>query len=198
MAAELRLDTFGKTIAIELNNLEAVENQLVNPRADIRTRLDLVGLEQSIGQRHMGNLVKPLISSEEPLLFLILDRNGTVLFHETYQSDIAVNASLMGNVLSAIHLFGKEVFGENLVPDIYRFDQITTLVSSDDYLVYAYVFRKGGLERLRRLNYLIRSIQSNLSIYGSLVSSIGKPLEQDELEKIRFFVDSFFRWSIIP
>jgi tetratricopeptide (TPR) repeat protein len=125
--------------------------------------LKLVSLNETI-ERMQGKreLKKKELVKEDPMLLLILNEGGVLLFSYPFNYEWKRDNELLGSFMSAFTSFSDEFFSEEL--DRVKFGQYTVLMKTiPNYSIY-YVFKGQSYLAKHKLTLFTKRIQNNRTI----------------------------------
>ncbi|MHA2088685.1 MAG: tetratricopeptide repeat protein, partial [Promethearchaeota archaeon] len=174
-----------------LEELEAWHN-LKRTNASISERLKLAPVDD-ITDRMLGKraVEPPEIAKEEPILLLIMSRDGvsyfTHSFKENWDSDW-----LFSSFMSAFDTFSSQLFSESI--DRIKIAENTILINPYESFLVCYVIKGQSYPALQNLNRFTDAIKWNAEIKEALNKAIqtGEVLELDKPQSLGTVVNEIF------
>ena len=130
-------------------------------------RLKLAGLDEQIKDLIKKRMIDlPELSSEEPVLLLIVSEGGTPIFSQLFSEDQAFEDHIFGGFFTAINSFINEKFSEGL--DRASFGEYTLFMNSASPFLVCYLFKGQSYSAQHRIGIFINKIQSDTDVWKSL------------------------------
>ncbi len=147
------LEKLERLTANSLNNLSIPE------RLNL-TRVD--GLIKFVSRRQVPKVDDEAFSIE-PIMFLMMGRNGVLLHHESFSDEVKGNPHLVSGFISAIHSFSHELFSSG-VDRLKVGSHGIVIVSHGNAVLLALVFKGNSFEAAKKIRTLKQELQVNQSL----------------------------------
>jgi hypothetical protein len=141
--------------------------QLKGTKAPISERLKLASFDGVLARmkgRHSTE--PPELINEDPVLLLIIEKGGSLVFSKTFSKDLTVESDLISNFLSAFESFGDELFSERL--DRIKYGENTILMKSLENFSICYLFKGQSYLAQKKLTRFSEKIQEEALIWQTL------------------------------
>ena len=174
----------------QMNNWENFTSRLPN----IADRMELTHIEDM-----MNNLMKDKSSyanisteKEDPSIFLIMDKEGHVLFSDNFE-DIPLELDLTQGIISTIHDFLEEETEIDVLHRL-RFEIYNIVLHKRENLILSYVFVGKSYSALQKFNKLIDDYDVFKEIWGNLHKKLSakEELSIDDRAKLSDYLESIF------
>jgi hypothetical protein len=181
-----------------LKEIEIWKN-LKESNASISERWKLAGLSE-----HMENMVKrgissiPELSSEEPILLLIVSEGGIPFFSYSFIEDKMFEDHLFGGFLTAINSFINEMFSEGL--DRASFGNYTLLMNSIAPFLICYVYKGQSYSAQERLKSFINELQNHKEFWGIFERfyKTNRKIQISDFPSLQSLITAIFLNKIVP
>ncbi|MHA2168995.1 MAG: tetratricopeptide repeat protein [Candidatus Kariarchaeaceae archaeon] len=170
----------------ELNKWE----ELMQKQAPLQERLTqakIADLMQSVIQKKV-DLVK--IQEEEPILLLILAKNGTSILSRAF-SQVEENDQLVGGFLSAINTFMGVLFQEKGSLDRIKYKDYTILLKQQEAILFCYAFKGQSYGAMKNLEQFIGMVTGTQTLWNSIRAEIPQISKNDEMVFERYIKQVF-------
>ena len=159
-------------------------NNLEKKKTSISERFDLALLDEIIDR--IQNKSKKIVDGkeleeEEPVLLLILNEGGTLLFSYPFAKEWERDEELFGGFMSAFTSFSEEFFSQEL--DRAKFGEFTVLMKIVFNFTICYLFKGQSYLALKKLAKFARIINEN----DSITETFQKYQNSSQLLEIRDF-----------
>ncbi len=136
-------------------------------QATVSERLKLVSIDEVLERMEGRRAVEPPeFTNEQPVLLLILDEGGILLFSYPFTDKWKQDDDLFGSFLSAFTSFSDEFFSKGL--DRAKFGDDTLLIQSVESYSICYLFKGHTYLAKQKLDEFVVSIQQSSSIWQTL------------------------------
>ncbi|MHA1910488.1 MAG: tetratricopeptide repeat protein [Candidatus Kariarchaeaceae archaeon] len=166
----------------------AMWNEFIDSKTSLNKRIEPVHAEELlIRMIQNGELVIPELENEEPLLLLILSKNGSPIFTKKFFSG-SIDEVMIGGFMAAVNSFLSEVFGLTGFVDRLKFEDNTIIFKMVESIVFCYVVKGPSYKALKKLDNFVARLQKVSDLwkmvesYNSQNKIITLPIE--EMERI--------------
>ncbi|MHA2282546.1 MAG: tetratricopeptide repeat protein [Promethearchaeota archaeon] len=155
--------------------------------------LKLVSLNETM--EHMQGkraLKKKELGKENPMLLLIMNEGGVLVFSYPFNDEWERDNELLGSFMSAFTSFSDEFFSEEL--DRVKFGQYTVLMKAIPNFSVCYVFKGQSYLAKQKLTHFTNRIQNNQSIIKTLDNFYQKSqvIEIKDFPFLEVFITEIF------
>ena len=174
----------------QMNSWENFTLKLPN----IADRMELTHLEDMMENLMKNRTSYAEISDEEesPSLFLIMDKDGHVLFSDNFEP-VPVQMDLTQGIISTIHDYLEE---DHAIERIYRlkFNNYTLVLHQNNDLIVCYVFEGKSYSALQKFKQLINDYTTFNDIWGKLHQKIiaKEELSLEDRSQFTDYLESIF------
>ena len=144
----------------ELNiweNLEASDISLAE-------RMELARLNKQMGQMvRKRELELPDLHDEEPIILLIISKDGSPIFSESFVEEWSFEENLFGGFLTAVNSFSVEIFSEGL--NRANFGEYTIIMDSISPFLVCYLFKGQSYLAQQKLKSFIDNFKKDENIW---------------------------------
>ncbi|MFW9917595.1 MAG: hypothetical protein ACFFGZ_18490, partial [Candidatus Thorarchaeota archaeon] len=156
--------------------------EVIHRNASLRERIVLSQLDEIVGGLlHRHTLESPTQPPEEPVMILIMGKEGLGLFSKAFLPGSQIHEQLLSGFLSAISSFGKELFEGPETLDRIEYKEHTIAIKPLESLMFAYVFKGQSYLALQKLGQFMERIHSSRAWQELNVAiQTGKVLEPHE------------------
>jgi tetratricopeptide (TPR) repeat protein len=170
LADEHGLQILARTISKEhdtlLGQLDIWDN-LNRIKAPISERLKLATIDETFDHISEKRAIEPpLLTSETPVLLLIIEEGGVLVFSNAFIEGWTDEEDLIGNFLSAFNTFSGELFSKGL--DRAIFGDFTILMESVSHFSICYLFKGQTYPAKKKITMFMERIQEIKEIFQSL------------------------------
>ncbi|MFW9997141.1 MAG: tetratricopeptide repeat protein [Candidatus Odinarchaeota archaeon] len=198
MAEEKGLQRLAMKISSEHDALIEQLNkweQAMDQESSLIERLEIAGLDQVVQRMKQEKTIElPEISREEPVLFLIISKNGVTLFSRVFYREISVNDQIIGGLLTAVYNFSSEIFSRQL--DRIKIGEYILIMRPEESLLIGYVFKGQSYYALQKMDLFVTTLRSFITVKTALLSDgkQGKPvvLTTEVIETLKKITDRIF------
>ncbi|MFW9822959.1 MAG: tetratricopeptide repeat protein [Candidatus Thorarchaeota archaeon] len=199
IAQEHGLHLLAREISTEhdkfLEQLDEWEN-LKSKKASFSERMDLASLDFT-----MDNLQKtralnpPELVDEEPVLLLVMSRDGVSYFNYSFREDWDAEW-LFSSFMSAFETFSSELFSESI--DRIKIGEHLILINPVESFLVCYVIKGQSYIGLQKLNRFSDAIKWNTEIWETLNRAVqtGEELELDKIPSLGIILNDIFNLKI--
>jgi hypothetical protein len=166
--------------------------RLKEREAPISERLKLASVDSVIERLQGKRAVEPPeLVDEEPIVLLIMDKNGTSYFNHTFVSNWD-HSDLFSSFLSAFNTFSDEIFSKSI--DRIRIGENTILINPAEPFLACYVIKGQSYPALKKLTRFTEAIRENTEIWQALNKSTktSEMLELDNPPALKTVIDEIF------
>jgi hypothetical protein len=176
--AQMIADLHGlKSLAIRISDdhdslldQSSLWKELLKKNAPMSERIKLASIN-SVMDRLQGRLGigEPEIKDEDPILLLIMSKDGIPHFNLTFKEDWDYDF-LFSSFMSAFNSFSSEIFSRSI--DRIKIGENTILINPVESFLVCYVMRGQSYPAQKKLSRFTEEIQSNSEIWDALNLSV--------------------------
>ncbi|MDH5402248.1 MAG: tetratricopeptide repeat protein [Candidatus Heimdallarchaeota archaeon] len=146
-------------------------NTLLSIDKDINSRLKSVEFDMLFEKFIQGRQRVNYIIHELPVTFIVITISGTVKFTIRFEEQSLLREELIGNFLSAINLFGQEVFAnKNNIAEIVH-GNYNIVIKNEGELLFCYIYRGTSIESKPRMVKIVDTIRQNNEVWENLTEN---------------------------
>ncbi|MFX0176898.1 MAG: tetratricopeptide repeat protein [Candidatus Hodarchaeota archaeon] len=172
LADKYGLNNIAMKISNEHDNLLLQINkweELKEKEVSINEKLNLANIDEQMNTLIYERVAEPIeIPHEIPVLILILEEGGLVIFSEAFDKDWSFDTDLFGGFLKAMNSFSDELFSEDF--DRAKFGQYNLLMKRISTMVIGYLFKGKSYHAQRKLGFFIEQIQEIEPVWNDLIN----------------------------
>ncbi|MHA2270039.1 MAG: tetratricopeptide repeat protein [Promethearchaeota archaeon] len=196
VAEEHGLELLARQISSEHDKfLEMIEGfkQYERGRPSVSERLNMASLgvilEQMQGRRALN---PPELISEDPLLLLIMGKDGVSYFNHSFVDNWTFD-DIFSSFMSAFNTFSSEIFAKSI--DRIKIDDNVILIRQVDSYLVCYVIKGQSYPALQKLTRFSDAIKWNTEISVALKKSVktGEVLELNNPASLGVVVNEIFK-----
>jgi tetratricopeptide (TPR) repeat protein len=162
-------------------------------KAPLSEIMKLVSLNETI-ERMQGKQVlkKKELMKEDPMLLLVMNEGGVLLFSYPFTDEWKRDNELLGSFMSAFTSFSDEFFSEEL--DRIKFGQYTVLMKPIPNFSICYVFKGQSYLAKQKLTHFTKRIQNNSIITQTLnkFNQTSQVIEIKDFPFLEAFITEIF------
>jgi len=199
IAEDRNLQLLAREISTEhdkfLEQLEEWEN-LKRKKASVAERMNLASLDLTMdSMQKMRELNPPELIDEEPLLLLVMSRDGISYFNYSFRENWDSDW-LFSSFMSAFDTFSSELFSESI--DRIKIGEHLILINPVEQFLVCYVIKGQSYMGLQKLNRFSDAIKWNTEIWKSLNRAMetGEELELDNLPSLGVILKDIFHLKL--
>ncbi|MFW9826217.1 MAG: tetratricopeptide repeat protein [Candidatus Thorarchaeota archaeon] len=148
----------------ELLNQLSIWEDLKESETSLTELMDFARLDNQMRRMvHKHAVESSEVSSEEPVLLLIIAEGGIPVFSNSFTSKISVKDYLVSGFLTAINSFSDEFFSEGL--DRAKFGEHMILLKSIDTFLICYLFKGQSYIAKQKLEYFAKHLRASTPIW---------------------------------
>lgn len=178
----------------ELDKLLQSEEEwedLQERRAPLKDRLDLTGIEETLSSLTRKREEEFEVKREDPVLFIVLQKNGLPLFSSKFKQEIKMDNQLIGGFISAVNTFGQQIFSsEGQVERIKHggFTLISQIVLGK--FTFCYAFKGPSYLASKKMDLIIAKFLAN-PLKDVFLANLktGYLLEEEDNKRMKDLVD---------
>ncbi|MFX0080562.1 MAG: tetratricopeptide repeat protein [Candidatus Hodarchaeota archaeon] len=196
MAETHDLQFFAQIISNNHDHLleqQDILEQLKRTNAPISERLKLASFDGVLARMKGRNSTEPPESiNEDPVLLLIIEKGGSLVFSKNFSEDLTIESDLISNFLSAFESFGDELFSERL--DRIKYGENTILMKSLEKFSICYLFKGQSYLAQKKLTQFTEKIQEEALIWQTLekVCKTSQILETGDIPLLGSIISKIF------
>ncbi|MFX1419454.1 MAG: tetratricopeptide repeat protein [Promethearchaeota archaeon] len=156
-------------------------------------RIKLAKLNEQMGRMIHKEAIEPVeISSEEPIIVLIVSEGGVPVFSQSFDKEWKFEEHLFGSFLTAINSFSDEVFSQGL--DRAKFGKYNLLMKLQSPFLICYLYKGPTYIASLRIEYFIENIQKDISLWETFNKylKINKLVELKDIPSIKPLINDLF------
>jgi tetratricopeptide (TPR) repeat protein len=160
-------------------------------QASVSERLKLASIDKVLEHMQRRTIEVPEVSVEEPILLLIMDKNGVSYFTHSFIGDWDFD-DLFSSFMSAFNTFTKEIFSNSI--DRVKIADNTILINPIESFLACYIIKGQSYPAQQKLARFTEAIRANSEIWQALNKS-AKTSEMLELNKppaLKMVIDEIF------
>ncbi|MFQ5980463.1 MAG: tetratricopeptide repeat protein [Candidatus Heimdallarchaeota archaeon] len=142
----------------------------VDRDASLSERLELARLEdmviRMIRKREDDIPERP---PEEPVMMLIIGKNGLTLFSHSFQSKSQVHDQLMGGFLTAVQNVATEILAGTETLDRIMYQEHTIALKAHGPLMFCYIFKGASYSALKKLDQCMETVNTSPNVWEWLI-----------------------------
>jgi len=172
---------------------QEIWDNLKKTDAPFSERIKLASVEGILDRIQGKRLEKPIeIVDEEPVLLLILEEGGVLLFSFPFSEEWKFDDELFGGFLTAFNSISDEVFAEGI--DRVKFGQNTVLMESIGNFSICYLFKGQTFPAKQKLTNFIEELQNTSSIWQTLEKyyKTSQVAELKDIPQIKALIKDIF------
>ncbi|MHA2296665.1 MAG: tetratricopeptide repeat protein [Candidatus Hodarchaeales archaeon] len=146
-------------------------NDLIDSNVPLIERLEMAELEGMVTQMVRKKADIPEIPEEDPSLFLILSRSGTISYSKQFISEKILDDQVVGDLLTAINSFIQETFSADGSIERVKHKDHTLLLKPLESLHCCYVFKGQSYSALQKLEKFIEAAKASDIVWNVLTRS---------------------------
>jgi len=158
-----------------LNSIDRWQD-MIDSNSSLSDRLELAEFEDMIVQLIRKKVDTPFLSTEEPILFLILDSSGNTRYKYKFDDEMTIKEGLIGVFISAISNFSMDAFSTTAPIERIKHQDYTIIIRNVKSHLLAYIFKGQSYVALKRMEDLTRDFVNTPDLWVLL--------EQDKLKMI--------------
>ena len=136
-------------------------------KAPISERLKLASMDKTIEYlKAKRSLESPQLTSETPIILLILSEGGIMTFSYPFESNQNFDEEIFGSFLTAFNSFSDEFFSKGL--DRAKFGEDMILMQEVDTFLVCYLFKGETYFAVKKLNKFAEDIKNDVTIWKTL------------------------------
>jgi tetratricopeptide (TPR) repeat protein/tRNA A-37 threonylcarbamoyl transferase component Bud32 len=169
----IRISTEHDDLLKRINRWEGIDES----NTSLSERMQLAGIRQQMEQLIHKRAVNPLeVLYEEPIVLLIMGKNGLSYFSYPFRKDLD-NNWLFTSFLSALTTLSTEIFSESI--DRIQIGENTILINPIESFLVCYVIRGQSYQGKQKLNFFTKTINEDTEIWQSLNRAVQTGEELD-------------------
>ena len=130
--------------------------ELKERHAPLKDRLDLTGFEETLTSLTKKKEEKIDIEREEPVLFIVLQKNGLPAFSFNFNKEIHMDNQLIGGFISAVNTFGRELFATEGQVERIKHGEFTLISKAVlENFTFCYAFKGPSFLATKKFDELI-------------------------------------------
>lgn len=143
---------------------------LKESEAPLAERMELARLNEHMNQMLSKRAVEiPELVNEEPILLLIMSKNGIPYFNYTFEESWDYS-DLFSSFISAFNIFSSEIFSKSI--DRIKIGENIILINPIDSFLTCYVIKGQSYPALQKLTRFSDLIKNNTEIWGTLKKAV--------------------------
>ncbi|MFX1476009.1 MAG: tetratricopeptide repeat protein, partial [Promethearchaeota archaeon] len=143
---------------------------LIERQASLQERIEMARLEELVVRMIRKRTEDIPEVPEEPVLLLILDKDGISLFSKHFISEGAPDEQLIAGFLAAIDGFSRVAFSASGSLERIKHQDYTLLMHAQAPLLFCYVFKGQSWGAQQRLNRFLAALKANDSVWHTLTA----------------------------
>ncbi|MCK5408805.1 MAG: hypothetical protein KAJ30_00950, partial [Candidatus Heimdallarchaeota archaeon] len=134
------------------------------------------------------------IVPETPILLTIVSDDGLSLFTSLFDDTIKVDSFLVSGFLSAINMFGEEVFSVSGSIETIKHQDYTILIRQREKFLFCYVYKGQSYHAIQKLEEFLNTIILNKEILSNFKNFTTKlrSLDESTIELVESYAKSIF------
>ncbi|MFX1437372.1 MAG: tetratricopeptide repeat protein, partial [Promethearchaeota archaeon] len=169
----IRISTEHDDLLKKINKWEGIDDL----NTSLSERMQLAGIRQQMEQLIHKRAVNPLeVLYEEPIVLLIMGKNGLSYFNYPFRTDWDKNW-LFTSFMSSLTTLSNEIFSESI--DRIQIGENTILINPIESFLVCYVIRGQSYLGKQKLNFFTKAIKKDPEIWESLNTAIQTGEELD-------------------
>ncbi|MFW9829550.1 MAG: tetratricopeptide repeat protein [Candidatus Thorarchaeota archaeon] len=169
----IRISTEHDDLLKKINKWEGIDES----NTSLRERMQLAGIRQQMEQLIHKRAVNPLeVLYEEPIVLLIMGKNGLSYFSYPFRTDWDKNW-LFTSFMSSLTTLSNEIFSESI--DRIQIGENTILINPIESFLVCYVIRGQSYLGKQKLHFFTKAIKEDTEIWESLNTAIQTGEELD-------------------
>jgi len=177
-----------------LNKLNKWE-ELIKEKASLRERINYSNLEEKTAQiMQKEELDLPELENEEPVLLIMVEKNGNTLFSKKFTKEKELNEYLIGGFLSAINTFMQEAFSSEGYIERIKHNEFNLIIKPKDLFLFSYVYKGQSYKAIKKLNSFIHELEKSSAIWDKLigVAKYARQLDRNTIQSIETTSETIF------
>jgi len=184
----IRISTEHDDLLKKLSRWEGIDES----NTSLSERMQLAGIRQQMEQLIHKRALNPLeVLIEEPIVLLIMGKNGLSYFSYPFRTDWDKNW-LFTSFMSALTALSSEIFSESI--DRIQIGENTILINPIESFLVCYVIRGQSYLGIQKLNFFTKAIKEDSEIWESLnrVVQTGEELDINYLPSLLSIINEIF------
>ncbi|MHA2251463.1 MAG: tetratricopeptide repeat protein [Candidatus Kariarchaeaceae archaeon] len=174
-----------------LEQLDNWDNMLRN-NASLAERLEFTKLQDAITQLIKKEDEELRITEEIPVLLMILNDAGIIVYSKKFVEGAKLNDHLIGGFLTAINTFSSEAFSTTGSIERIKHNEFTLIMKPKDKLLFCYAFKENSYAASKRLENLITKLKENKILWSEMIlTNITGEIDKGD-QKIDTYVAPIF------
>ncbi|MFX0137698.1 MAG: tetratricopeptide repeat protein, partial [Candidatus Hodarchaeota archaeon] len=158
-----------------LKQLEMWEN-LKDSKPPLTERIELSHLNEQMEGMVKRRVVKlPKLEAEQPVLLIVLSKEGNVLLSNPFTADITFNSQYFSEFLSSYNILCDQILSESF--DRVKFGHHTVLIRAVDSFSICYMFQGQSYSARQKLLHFSNAVKKEPDIMRILQEASNKNLE---------------------
>jgi hypothetical protein len=196
LAEKFSLTHLEKKISCEydslLNHLTVWEN-FKEKNVSLPERIEFAQISEQLRLMVQNRILDtPDISSEDPVILLIVSDGGRPIFSQLFAENHSFEDHLFGGFVTAINSFIKEKFSEGL--DRATFGEYTLILESISPFFMCYIFKGQSYYAQKRIRYFIDKIQNDEPVWRTITKFYkrNKEIQLKDIPSLEPLINEIF------
>ncbi|MHA2362854.1 MAG: tetratricopeptide repeat protein [Candidatus Hodarchaeales archaeon] len=148
-------------------------DEFIEKKASLKDRLELAQLKDTLSRLVTKKVDELPDIPEIPAFVLIIAPSGISIFINSFQKETSkkVDDQLIAGFLSAINMFGQEVFTTTGSIDRIKYGEYTVVIRSKEPLLFGYSFKGQSYTAIKKLEQFMKSVKESETNWNNLLIS---------------------------
>lgn len=176
---------------------KAMWEEFTDKKPSISERLSHTSLEENILRMIKKRAVEtPKFMEEEPVLLLIVAKEGIPLFSQNFGQETQFNDLLVGGFLTAINSFMQEAFATEGSIERIKHQDYTLVLQFKDNLRFCYVFKGPSYGAMNKLSNFIHQLE--MPSQDEIVQALTDKSSQKLKQTFKFTLEKLAKQIFLP